>query len=298
MSYILDALKEAEREREQGKAPTLATTHPLPPGSRRQAAVWMLIGGLMAGSALSFWLIRPARQVVAPAALEAKAPATAPVQAEPSAAVQSPATQDARDIPRSSVAAPGAPDRPARDQWERAERLRRPAADPTRETSGSFPPLARPTHAPDDVTRVQDVRLPENLSILRSSPPSPPTTAARIEPTPGAATPPALPPPLQPEQRSPSDPVRTPAASALPPSPPPASPGNLREAMAKMVLNVVVYSDVEAERIVYIGNRQYREGQHVDGLYLVAQITPEGVVLSYKGERDLLQSRPSPHPRP
>ena len=68
--------------------------------------------------------------------------------------------------------------------------------------------------------------------------------------------------------------------------------------MAKMVLSVVVYSDVEAERMVYIGNRQYREGQHLDGLYLVEKITPEGVVLSYKGERDLLQSRPSPHPRP
>jgi hypothetical protein len=63
----------------------------------------------------------------------------------------------------------------------------------------------------------------------------------------------------------------------------------LRDAVAKMTLDVLVYTDVEAQRMVVINGRQYLLGQHVDGLYLLEAITPEGAVLAYQGERALLR---------
>jgi len=72
---------------------------------------------------------------------------------------------------------------------------------------------------------------------------------------------------------------------------PPATPTQttLREASAKLTLDVFVYTDVEADRMVIIGGRRYVKGQLVDGLYLLEDITPEGAVLSYQGERIVLR---------
>jgi hypothetical protein len=56
-----------------------------------------------------------------------------------------------------------------------------------------------------------------------------------------------------------------------------------------MRLDVFVYTDVEADRMAVINGRRYVKGELVDGLYLLESINPEGVVLSYKGERVVLR---------
>ena len=56
-----------------------------------------------------------------------------------------------------------------------------------------------------------------------------------------------------------------------------------------MTLDVFVYAKVKADRLAAINGRRYVEGQCVDGLYLLEEITPQGVVLSYQGERALLR---------
>jgi general secretion pathway protein B len=80
-------------------------------------------------------------------------------------------------------------------------------------------------------------------------------------------------------------------ADAVVPSPPslPAYAPVLRDAMAKMTLDVFLYTEAKAERMVVINGRKYVEGQHVEELYLLEGITPEGVVLSYRGERAILR---------
>ncbi len=65
---------------------------------------------------------------------------------------------------------------------------------------------------------------------------------------------------------------------------------SLREAIDKMAISVLMYSESKAERRVYINGRKYVEGDYVDGHYLVESITLEGVVLSYEGERATLRS--------
>jgi hypothetical protein len=63
----------------------------------------------------------------------------------------------------------------------------------------------------------------------------------------------------------------------------------LRAALAKMTLEVFVYTDVEADRMVVINGRRYAKGQYVDGHYLIENITQEGVALSYQGEQAVLR---------
>jgi general secretion pathway protein B len=92
-------------------------------------------------------------------------------------------------------------------------------------------------------------------------------------------------------QREPRAGVDRPPADTVvsaPPSTPP-SPPSLLDALAKMKLEIFVYTDVSKDRMVIINGRKYAEGEQVDGLYLLEAITREGAVLTYQGERALLQ---------
>jgi phosphomannomutase len=69
----------------------------------------------------------------------------------------------------------------------------------------------------------------------------------------------------------------------------PSTQPTLREASAKLTLDVFVYTDVEADRMVVISGKRYVKGQLVDGLFLLEDITPEGAVLSFRDERIVLR---------
>jgi hypothetical protein len=70
--------------------------------------------------------------------------------------------------------------------------------------------------------------------------------------------------------------------------------------MARMALDVLVYSESAEERMAFIGGRKVVEGQTLDGGILVEAITRDGVILSRGEERLLLQPRLNPYttPRP
>jgi hypothetical protein len=54
-----------------------------------------------------------------------------------------------------------------------------------------------------------------------------------------------------------------------------------------MNLSILVYDEAKTERLVFIDGRSMSRSP-VDGLYLIDSITPDGAVLSHKGERVLL----------
>jgi hypothetical protein len=58
--------------------------------------------------------------------------------------------------------------------------------------------------------------------------------------------------------------------------------------MAKMTLDVLVYTEAVAERMVIINGKRYVKGDSVDGRYLIQDITREGALLGYQGEQALL----------
>jgi hypothetical protein len=86
----------------------------------------------------------------------------------------------------------------------------------------------------------------------------------------------------------------TPGTASLPPervpsSRPPVASAAGQEMIAKLRLQFLVYSDVSSERLVFINDRKYLEGQSIDGEVAVERITPEGAVLTYHGERFVLR---------
>jgi hypothetical protein len=86
-----------------------------------------------------------------------------------------------------------------------------------------------------------------------------------------------------------NEPAAQRAIVQLEPSPAEAARVPLREAMQKMKITVLLYSEVSSERVVFINGRKYSEGDYVDGRYLVEKITGGGAELSYMGEHALLR---------
>lgn len=85
------------------------------------------------------------------------------------------------------------------------------------------------------------------------------------------------------------------AETELPPPPPPQPVANadapvasLEEAVRKMRMTILMYSDAPSERMVFINGKKYVEGDHVEGRYLLENITMDGAVLSYQGEQVIL----------
>jgi hypothetical protein len=65
-------------------------------------------------------------------------------------------------------------------------------------------------------------------------------------------------------------------------------PAAVQELIPKMQLQVLVYSEVPAERLVFINNHKYVEGQAIDENVVVERITADGAVLNYQGTRFVL----------
>ena len=260
MSYILDALKKADRERNLTKVPTLATVHIPVYVAGRRIAVWLIAGALVCGG-LVVWLVRPS-------------PTTAPVaDVAPSASVGVSPERSRADSGSEPVQSPPTSASPPRVELLPAA----PTAEPRRQVSQQPAPRSEPHRRADGSgvppTATRAAEPPEHRLLdprFGESAPAPPVF--RTEPAPGTD----------------ARPIR-PDAPALPPAVAPVHRPPLREASAKMTLDVFVYTDVEAERMAVINGRRYVTGQLVDGLYRIDGITPEGVVLTFEGEQFVLR---------
>jgi general secretion pathway protein B len=68
-------------------------------------------------------------------------------------------------------------------------------------------------------------------------------------------------------------------------------PQDFQRALPALAVTIHVYSHEESQRILFINNREYRKGSQMEGGIRVEDIVPDGVVLSFRGERFKL-SRP------
>jgi type II secretion system (T2SS) protein B len=123
---------------------------------------------------------------------------------------------------------------------------------------------------------------------VQSAPPAAPPATRTLPGTVGgpalSGTPPARPPVVRttPDARvtiARPDPA-PPAAVAPPPTKPEAQ---------RFKLEVLSYSDVPAQRLVFINGRRYREGEMLDGGVKVEEIHEDSVILSEAGQRFTLR---------
>jgi hypothetical protein len=68
----------------------------------------------------------------------------------------------------------------------------------------------------------------------------------------------------------------------------PAAPSRGAVGSGALRLDVHVYSERPDERMVFINNRKYVEGQQVDDRLKLEQITAEGAILTSEGKRIFL----------
>jgi general secretion pathway protein B len=218
VSYILDALRKSEMQRQHGAAPTLQTTH-IAPHANGRPAYWIygVLATLLIGAGMAIGWLRP-WQAVELAPIAEPVAATAPGPAQPGIAITPPLPAQSVLTPETSV----------------------PAAVRAK-------PHPSPSGAAAHVKKEMAVRSPD------------------VRPTDAAG-----------EARSaPEHKVLT--MSELPPA--------IQQEIPPMTISVHAYSPHSADRMVDINDRLLREGGTVPPGLKLDEITPDGMIFSYKGYR-------------
>jgi general secretion pathway protein B len=247
VSFILDALRKSETERQRQAGPGLVDAGYRPPARRRSVWLPLLALVLTANLALMAWyLLRPvapdadAPHAGAPAGTAATGMPAAPPAAPPAATAAAPsAGRSLADA--AGVAAPeegpweATADLPASDGAVEAG-VPEAAAEPA---AGGVPPAA--ATAATGIAQEAAGAAPARPAIVEDDLP----TATQLM-----------------------------ESGAIPPRP--------------LHLDIHVWSDVPAERFVFLNMRKYGEGAELPDGARIEEITRDGVVLSQSGQRFVL----------
>ncbi len=269
MSFILDALRKSEHERQRQTGPALAE---VPVAARRpRSNVWapvaialLLVNLVVVG----VWLLR--KSTSEPAAPPPAAPtvddAPAPSGAAPSAANPPPASTAVNAA--TAAAPPPAMLRPAE-----------PATAPVRQ--GRNPLEAETASGP--------AALDPQMAAQAAAVPAGPAAVTRVPTSRGSVVYESLPDSATvggaESYTSPPGPSRQPAGAG---SGLPSADQLTATGVPVLNLDLHVYATLPKERLVFVNSRKYREGDTLQEGPVVSQITPSGVVLEYQGRSYLL----------
>jgi len=253
MSYILDALKKAERERGIARMPTLATIHEL--RKVRRHYPWIITGAIVLSAAAIIWFYLPSSktatkpQILTQTGTESNGGIALPSTETGETSVPVKAPQPTIETPEAEPLIPTAISPPSKPELPAYEVVTSKSAESESEASDS------------GEAEVVSQETDQDSSIFEDS-----FAEELLEGDDSDANAPEL-------DQNPTE----------------AKPASFREAADRMILNIHVYSESKEERMVFIDGRKYLEGDYVDGQYLLEEITPEGAVLSHKGEKAILR---------
>lgn len=302
MSFILDALRRAQRERQVGHAPDLAAVYREPRPTRRSRWPWWLAAGLVlvnAGGLIALLVVRP-WSGPAPATPSAPMAAGTPAPGPSVGEVPEPLAPVFRSS--GAKAFPGASESPARpapgsesveeaapphvEPPSLASRGDEPAAPPPASVESASAPAAGEGETPEAVQPpTQPVASAPQAAAAQPSPSTTPAEeAVSAAPTPSPPPPGATAAPEEPLASPPEDapapPVQkeVPWLSELPPA--------VQQRLPDLRIDAHVYSDDPAKRFVFMGSRSYHEGDRIgeDGPKIV-EIVPDGLIIDYGGGR-------------
>jgi general secretion pathway protein B len=256
MSFILDALKKSENERQRTVGPSLADA---PVRVERTDRPWWAV----AVAALLVINLGVLIVVLSRNHGDAANKASAPAEAESAPQTSAPA----------ATAPPQAQAQPQRSPPER------PTSDPSVRSlaeeagSGSYnEPYQDPGVAPPDADAALSAaaNVPPGPSIVR------PIEAPAVAPLESRPTFPS---------RNPANAANAANTEILPTANSLAASGTR---LPELHLDIHVYSDKPPERFVFVNMKKYLEGQALSEGPTVERITPEGVILNQQGLRFLL----------
>lgn len=232
MSYILDALRKSDQQRQRGAAPTLLAALATRVAPRPPARLaYGLLALVLVGAGVAIGWLRPWQpEQAAPAVrLAAKPPEPAPSQPAPVPPELAPKSEPEA---RLASAAPGAP--PA------------PLPVPTKPHTPASAAAAKPG-APHQAATEVSIKAVEPVPEQRVN-----TGAAAVAPAQTAMSMAEL-------------------------------PVSIQQELPAMSIMVHAYSAKPADRLVGINNRLLHEGDEVAPGLKLEQITPDGMILNYRG---------------
>ncbi|MEJ2109366.1 MAG: general secretion pathway protein GspB [Acidobacteriota bacterium] len=251
MSYILDALKKAERERGIAKVPTLETIHSSSEKSRR--TFWGIATAVLVLIAVSvglfFILGEDSVQPIVDSAVSPRGSQTGKLSdtEEPGIGIQA-GQSDVQIRDKDPYAPPG--------NDSKYETGRTTAADSGPEKEVAANPGAGISEASNAVI---EARAPITSSALQNS--------RKISADPGA-----------PSSKVDDSDSGFSRASVL------------KDAIDSMEVSIHMYSQTPSKRLIFINGRKYVEGDFVNGSFRIEAITREGAILSYEGEQASLKA--------
>lgn len=248
MSYILDALRRADAERELGEVPTLHTqAAPLASSDDRfdvppaKWGRWVVVGlSLLAASAVAWWWLRPG----------APEPKSAVVLTAPAVQPMAPAPTPPQSLPQLD-----------------------PTIAPVAEKAPEF--VTQPP-----ATQVQTVVAPDVMQKKAASP-----TAGLAGPAASAGAPKTTPPPASPRTESKTTAKAVAAAPRDPVVGVNDLPEAIRREQPKLSVGGAMHSANPANRMLILNGQVFHEGDQVTADLVLEQIKLKSAVLVYKGYR-------------
>ena len=275
MSFILEALKKSEKNRQENTTPTLDSQHDTPPSAPQKRAVWpiVLVAVLVINAGILLWLFgpwnsdeKPLSSSATPAVQETSTAKTAAT--EPVAPVTPP-------VPPSSTPTATAPAIPAQVIPEPQV-----AAEPR-----ALPSVA--ADAPVVQTSVSQQRVDE---VPLTTPKPAATTTAPQVPMPAVT-------PSAPQQAVTPQPARI-VQPAQAPQPPARKvlaltelPGNMQQQLPRLHMSVHAFTGDQSTSLIRLNDRIMRAGSYLDDRYRLEEITSEGAIFSYQGYYFLVPRR-------
>lgn len=246
MSYILDALRRSEQERQQAEPlvlnPTSSETIELP--RRRMGLLGAIAAvGVVAIASATYWIATSHEVGVVPAFGVSRIEVSPKLAASPE--------KDRADQARTEIK----------------------VAPPAPELKPS--PFAAGLPQPSVRDLAKEARVETRSAVSPSPTPAVevPSTPKQNRPQPAVATSPAT---------TASEPIKFLRAM----------PEEFQRDLRDLSVTIHIYAPNEADRILYINNRQYHAGEQVREGVVVEEIVPDGVVLTHHGQRFKLP-RPS-----
>ena len=275
MSFILEALKKADAERDRGAVPDLHAQGLLPEaafegGSQAGARpwVWLVAGAAAALLAIAAWQRSTSDEPMSPAPppVAIARPTAPPVPAAPASVAQArpPAQTDLQAHDASQAKAQAAADHAAHAPE---------GAAPAEPVAQRKPPAPKPAPAPRD-----DVARTDSKAATRAATKADAKADARVEAKaetkaePKADAKPAPPRPAAPPVAEP-----VPLFSEL--------PDDIRRQVPPLKLGGLVYSATPASRMLIVNGDVQREGSVVAPGLTLERIKQKSVVFSLRGQR-------------
>jgi len=269
MSYILDALKKADKERKRGTVPNLSTDQDPTPHKQKKRSLWpcILIVVLLINAGIFFFWLKPWESQES--AIVTKSPAVAKHDSPLTSQKQEPP-----DIKKQKVSVFIHPEKTAQSGTRT-------------DKEGTIHELqsTKASQRPDDT---QQQRQTEQTHTIHEDNMQDESTQG-IQSEEPAATP--LSKTLSTQSTEPITPDEQ-GSSTHPPSESrfilydlKSLPSSVKEDLPDINISVFVYSDDPSSRVVKINGLTVREGQELTDGLMVEKIVPEGVIFSYEDYR-------------